>query len=312
MTTAVRLPLCAALFLPLLIAACAGAGDSPPESNDAVPAASVPDSSAIVHSIAGLAGPEAVRYDPEQDVYFVSSFGEAGGDDRDGNGFISRIGPEGTVESLRFMTGTAAAPLHMPRGMILRGDTLWVADVDGVHGFDRRTGAHVGFVDFTMHSPGFLNDLALDAEGTLYVTDTGGSRVYRVREGRAEIAVDDTLTGQPNGITWDGAQRRFVLATWGDRRTLRAWDPVAGTVVETDSLPGGRYDGIEVVNGEILVASQRDSTIYAIRDGNVRPLLRVPGAPADIGVDTRRQRIAVPYVARNRVDIWAIPARVGG
>jgi hypothetical protein len=33
----------------------------------------------------------------------------------------------------------------------------------------------------------------------------------------------------------------------------------------------------------------------------------VPGRPADIGVDTRRGRVAVPYIALNRVDIWALP-----
>jgi hypothetical protein len=32
----------------------------------------------------------------------------------------------------------------------------------------------------------------------------------------------------------------------------------------------------------------------------------VAGRPADIGIDTRRQRVAVPYVALNRVDIWSL------
>lgn len=116
----------------------------------------VRDSTAILFSVTGLAGPEAVRYDPDQDVYFVANFGESGREPRDANGFISRVSAEdGTVEELRFMTGTAATPLHMPRGMVIRADTLWVADVDGVHGFLRRTGRHAAFIDFTPHEPGF-------------------------------------------------------------------------------------------------------------------------------------------------------------
>ncbi|HUG40860.1 MAG TPA: hypothetical protein VMM12_10255, partial [Longimicrobiales bacterium] len=38
----------------------------------------VQDSTDIVFSVTGLSGPEAVRYDPDQDVYFIASFGETG------------------------------------------------------------------------------------------------------------------------------------------------------------------------------------------------------------------------------------------
>jgi hypothetical protein len=31
------------------------------------------------------------------------------------------------------------------------------------------------------------------------------------------------------------------------------------------------------------------------------------GEPADIGIDTRRQHVAVPYLDLNRVDIWRLP-----
>lgn len=106
------------------------------------------------------APPETVRYDPDRDVWFVANFGESVDDDRDANGFIAHTAADGTMDELRFMEGTSAAPLHMPRGMYIKGDTLWAADIDGVHGFDRRTGEQLAFVDFTKHEPGFLNDVA--------------------------------------------------------------------------------------------------------------------------------------------------------
>lgn len=33
------------------------------------------------------------------------------------------------------------------------------------------------------------------------------------------------------------------------------------------------------------------------------------GRPADIGLDASGNRIAVPYIALNRVDIWQLPDR---
>ena len=97
------------------------------------------DSTHRVVTISGLSGPEAVRYDPDQDVYFISNFnGEPAGD---ANGFITRARADGTIDSLRFMVGTSASPMHGPRGMFLTADTLWVADADGVHHFHRSSEA---------------------------------------------------------------------------------------------------------------------------------------------------------------------------
>lgn len=269
--------------------------------------ASVQDTTDRVAQVTGLAGPEAVRYDPDQDVWFVANFGESGEEQRDGNGFISRVAADGAVETLRFMTGTAGAPLHMPRGMAIRGDTLFVADVDGVHAFDRRSGAHLRFVDMSAHEPGFINDLAFDGGGTLYATDTGRGRVYRLAGRSVTVGVEDPRTGPPNGIIWDASRSAFLLAPWDGEQTLRAWSPQSGAFTDIATLPGGNFDGIEVIADGILVASQVDSTLYLLDASTARALVRVPGRPADIGFDTRRNRVAVPYIALNRVDIWELP-----
>jgi sugar lactone lactonase YvrE len=255
--------------------------------------------------VEGLAGPEAVRYDPEQDVYFVANFnGEPVGD---ANGFISRVRPDGTVDLLRFMVGTAAAPLHGPRGMFITGDTLWAADAAGVHGFDRRSGAPVAFVDFTAFEPGFLNDIAAGPDGALYVTDTGKSRIYRLAGRDVTVAIEAPALDSPNGITWDGVGGRFLLASWGPGPSVQAWRPGAPAVEPVGAQAEGRFDGIEVVGGRILVASQNDTTLRAVSGAGSTAILRVTGRPADIGVDTRRNRVAVPYISLNRVDIWEIP-----
>lgn len=258
-------------------------------------------------SIEGLSGPESVRYDPDQDVWFIGNFnGDSG--ERDANGFVARVSAEtGQVDSLHFAVGTTAHPLHAARGMYIVGDTLWVADIDGIHGFDRHTGAQLTFVDLARFEPGFLNDIARGGDGALYVTDTGRSAVYRVAGGVAEEALRSSDLGGPNGITWDPARSAVVLVPWEGRHRVHTWRPGGRLRAFAPFRVPARLDGVEIVDGRLLVASQSDSTLHLLDAMADRPLIKVAGPPADIGVDTYRRRVAVPYVGLDRVDVWALP-----
>jgi sugar lactone lactonase YvrE len=297
------------MLLPVLViaAACAPDGNA---NEEVVPAPSsqstVLDSTQLTATTVGLDRPEAVRWDPEQRVWFVANFGPGRSDERDGDGYISRLDPDVGIDSLRFMRGTEAAALHMPRGMFIVGDTLWVADVDGIHGFDRTTGRHLAFVDFRAHEPGFLNDLAAGPDGVLYVTDTGRSRVYRVAGASAtpEIAAED-LPIAPNGITWDAARGAFLLAPWGDGNVIHALTP-NGVVEPVVTVDAGRFDGIELVRGGLLLATQTDSSLWLVENGQPRRVVRTRGAPADIAYDPVAGVVAVPYIALDRVDFWTL------
>ncbi|GMV07888.1 MAG: hypothetical protein AMXMBFR53_41630 [Gemmatimonadota bacterium] len=292
------------------LGACGGAEEReapPPEAAaGALSWDMVQDTTRRVASVGGFASPEAVRYDPDQDVWFVSNF-NGDGDVRDGNGFVSRVSGDGEVLSLHFAQGTGEHPLHAPRGMFITGDTLWVADIDGVHAFDRHSGSPVAFVDFGAHEPGFLNDIAAGPDGVLHVTDTGKSTVYRVEGREVTVAVADTLLGNPNGITWSAEGGVFVTVPWDPGRGIRAWRPGEAPSRRGPAATPGRLDGVEIVAGRLLVASQTDSSLVVVEGDVLRPVVKLPGRPADIGVDTRRRLVAVPYLALDRVDVWELP-----
>ncbi|MEX2497907.1 MAG: hypothetical protein WD397_03410 [Wenzhouxiangellaceae bacterium] len=82
----------------------------------------------------------------------------------------------------------------------------------------------------------------------------------------------------------------------------------AGGLVEIGQLPeGGNIDGLEEYQGRLIVASQDDQAIWSWRDGQAVKLFDTPGRPADIGIDSRRGRVAIPYIALDRVELWALP-----
>jgi len=306
------------VILAAVSTACSSSGDKAPDTTAAQE--SQADSARLVVSRAGFTEPEAVRYDPDQDVYFVSNWGTGPTEAKDNNGFISRMSPEGVVENLRFIAGGArGATLHSPRGMTIVGDTLWIVDVDAVRGFDRRNGAPLVTVDFSKFKLGFLNDIAASPEA-LYVTDTGTDHIYRIARGVISVALHDSALGGPNGITWDRARNHFVVVPYLRGSTISSWSAgnaaltQAGTssaaLTEIGKTAGVKYDGVEILSGDrIIVASQADSSIHVFTGGTGRPIFKTGGAPADIAVDTKRNRVAVPFVARNLVEIWQLPAR---
>jgi len=306
------------VILAAVSTACSSSGDKAPDTTAAQE--SQADSARLVVSRAGFTEPEAVRYDPDQDVYFVSNWGTGPTEAKDNNGFISRMSPEGVVENLRFIAGGArGATLHSPRGMTIVGDTLWIVDVDAVRGFDRRNGAPLVTVDFSKFKLGFLNDIAASPEA-LYVTDTGTDHIYRIARGVISVALHDSALGGPNGITWDRERNHFVVVPYLRGSTISSWSAgnaaltQAGTssaaLTEIGKTAGVKYDGVEILSGDrIIVASQADSSIHVFTGGTGRPIFKTGGAPADIAVDTKRNRVAVPFVARNLVEIWQLPAR---
>lgn len=260
---------------------------------------------------AGLSHPESVRYDSVSDVYYVSNIN---GDPsaHDGNGFIDVVSADSFKVILELVHGGPNTALSAPKGMAISGDTLWVADIDTVRAFDKHSGDVLATVDLAPFHAAFLNDVTIGGDGAVYVTDTGtgdstdatGNVIYRITGGKATVALATPELAQPNGITWDATGQRFLLAPGG--RSVQTWTPPQKTPVPLITGPG-TYDGIELLaDGRILVTSWADSALHAISDGVMSTMISGLNGPADIGVDTRRQVVAVPRLMDDRVEYFRI------
>ena len=274
----------------------------------------------FVRNIIGFQGPESVRYDPDQDAFFVSNM-TGYGSALDGNGYISRVSAANPDSASVFVQGgSGGVTLDAPKGLALHGDTLWAADIHALRAFDRHTGAPLATIDFAPLGAVQLNDIAIGPDGTIHVTDTGiimgkdgvvhlgPDRIFVVGPGGAvTVAAEGPQLRRPNGITWDAARARWIVVSF---------DPFVGEVA---SMPAnmtsrtvlrsgkGQLDGVEVLHdGTILFSSWADSSIHALRDGRDELVIRDVPVPADIGVDTRRQRLAIPLSMLGRVQLWDI------
>ena len=305
------------------LAACSsGERAATTDSTIAKSAASAPAAPALFASAGAtdsMKAPESVRYDADLDAYFVSNI-NGNPSAKDGNGFIAKVDAGNTSAMTTFVqSGKGGVTLNGPKGIAIIGDTLWVADIDAVRAFNKRTGAVIANIDFSPMKAVFLNDIAVGPDGTIYITDSGikiddkgamshpgQDRIFKITGRKPEVAFkSDSALKYPNGIAWDGANNRFVLAPVNDK-VVTAWKVGDSTVTPIATGPGG-YDGVEVLSdGRILITSWADSAVHVIANGAFRKVVGNVDGPADIGIDTKRNVLAVPRPNAGRVEYFTI------
>ena len=271
----------------------------------------------------GLSQPEAVSFDAANNVYFVSNVNGSLGV-KDGNGFISRISADGVMDSLHFIQGGRdGVQLDAPMGSRVQGDTLWVLDVDKLRGFDTKTGKSYITVDLSPLKALFLNDLAIDSTGEIYITDTGvqvaangrdshpgPDRILKVAHDRSiSVAASSALFSSPDGIAWDLRAKRFILAPFSGP-SVQEWR--VGDPGPKDIAPGkGMFDGVEVEqNGAILITSWNDSSVSTLEGSKLVPrIAKLSYQPADVSMDAGRSRVGIVSLIANKFELWEWPAK---
>lgn len=274
------------------------------------PAERAPEKLPEVISGVGLANPESVYYDSAADQYLVSNM-NGNPLAKDGNGFIARIKPTGAVVALKWIDGTAPhVTLNAPKGMALVGDTLFVADIDAVRRFDRRSGRPLGAVHIPQAS--FLNDVVAGPHGTVYVTDTGlragrnGTRasgtdaVYRLTADGAEAIVTGPNLGRPSGITI--GPEGLTVVTRGSGSIYRI-DPATGERTDLPMPDQGQLAGVvRLADGTLLISSWRARAVYRLSpEGRFTVAVDSVASPGDIGYDTKRGILLIPLLTKDEI-----------
>jgi hypothetical protein len=304
-------------LLSVLSAACSPkpADQAKPDSTTTA-APAVPAGPSKVTSTAGFSTPESVLWDAAQGVWFVSNI-NGNPSMKDGNGFISRLAADGSVDSLHFIvSGKNGVTLNAPKGLALVGDTLWVTDIDAVRAFDSHSGKLVATVEIGKKAH-FLNDIAAGPDGTLYITDTGiefdakgqathpgPDQIFAIKGRTVTVAASGDWLERPNGITWDAAAGHFVLVPFGGPHLL-GWTPGNAKIDTLGTGPGGQ-DGVEPWQGGAVFTSWADSSVNLLDHGASHKLFGGVNSPADIGLDSTRGLVAVPLFMENRVEFWRL------
>jgi sugar lactone lactonase YvrE len=163
--------------------------------------------------------PESAVFDPATKSYFVSNFG---------NGSIIRIDSNG--QKTYFKKG-----LSKPLGILIYKNILYMVDnPKTVRGFDITDGSTK--LEIEIKEALFLNDIASDDSGFLYVTGSTTATIYKIDIDPQSYSPFMKTHGGPNGITYDKSKNRLLVCYFMEKAPIdeiNLEDSIISTLVKT-------------------------------------------------------------------------------
>ena len=247
-----------------------------------------------------FAVPECVAYDPTRQVLYVSNYNPYEPSNEQGLQSISRISLEGVIEDVDWASG-----LNNPTGMAVYEDRLYVVERPGVVAIDTGTGEIVE--RYPVAAAGFLNDIAVDVSGRVYVSDSRNHVIHRYEDGGFREWLTAGSIRNPNGIKVDGD--RLIVGSNGDA-SLKAVDLETQAITTVARLSAGVIDGVELDGQGDYIVSHWEGRVYRIsRAGEIVKILdtSVPGPnSADLAYVAGRGLIVIPTFTNNTVSAYEL------
>lgn len=237
--------------------------------------------------------PESVMPALKGKLIYASQMGNSV-TDKDGIGGVATIGLDGKMINADWVTG-----LNAPKGMAQLKNTLYTADIDEVVMIDISKGKVTQKI--LIEGAGFLNDITVDDQGIVYVSDSKTQKVHRIEKGKVSTYLEN-VAGL-NGLKCVGKD----LYIAGGKTFWKV--NAAKEMTKIAELPQGG-DGIEPIgNGDFLFSSWSGYIYYVYADGKHELLLNTSAEKinaADIGYDPIRKIVYVPTFFKKSIAAYQL------
>lgn len=238
----------------------------------------------------GFKIPESICYDKEREVLYVANMnGKA--NEKDGNGFISKIDLNGKTIKTEWVQG-----LNAPKGMGIIGNKLYVTDIDRIAEIDILTGKITKFYEFPEAK--FLNDLAVFDNSTIYSSGSSTGLIFMIKDGKAQIAFDEKFY-RPNGLFTE--KENLYVGAYKGIFKVKVENGEREVVFNNE----GMKDGIARFNDNGFIYSDWIGNVYTVdKDGKRENILDTSPEKinaADFEYIPEKNLIVIPTFLHNSV-----------
>ncbi|MDH3891167.1 MAG: PKD domain-containing protein [candidate division Zixibacteria bacterium] len=239
---------------------------------------------------AQLANPETVIYDYANQRYLVSNMS---------NGNIVAIDHDGSYTVFNSL-------LSSVYGMTIADNTLYVSSNDpalnGIVGFDLTTSEMTTHWNVTTMQGG--NGMTADSSGNIYIADTGGSRIIKVRTSDGESS-QFAVISIPNAVYFDYLNNRLLVASNVWPSSIYAVDMADSSVSQVTAI-SGQYSGIaqDQMQNTYLAFFAQDNIIRldSTLTGSGELVAGSHNGPEGIFFNRRTSTLVIPSLLANQVD----------
>lgn len=256
--------------------------------------------------VSGLLTPESAVQAADGKIYVseINGFGQ------DGDGQI-RVIDHGKSSVL-------VQGLDDPKGLVIIGNDLYIADKSRVLriALNQETASAEVFLAATDFPkvPQFLNDLSADANGNLYISDSGdilgtgkGGAIYKVTPQRKlSLLLDGNIDARilaPNGLLADAKGEHLLLVDFTSG-VLYNYNQVTKKLEELANGFGGGDGIVKQANGNIYVSDWKNGKVFRV-DAQHKVSLIKEGyqSAADIALTQDDHHLLVPDMKAGKLEI---------
>ena len=234
---------------------------------------------------------ESVIYDPQSELIYTANI-HGHFMNKDGNGYISKVGIDGKVIESHWITG-----LDAPTGLGIYKGKLYTTDIDQIIEIELATGKILK--KYPVEGAKAFNDIAIGPDGTVYGSDTGGNQIFTLKGGKVELWQKDIDT--PNGLL---VLKGKLLVTQWNPKSLGILDLASKHFTQiTDGIAGP--DGVEVLKDGSYWVSGFDGRVYHVNPTGAKTLVldttKEQVKAADIDYIAEKKLLLVPTMSSHKV-----------
>jgi sugar lactone lactonase YvrE len=244
--------------------------------------------------------PESIAFDAKRNCFYVSNYDGYTPSNNQGKQSVSKVSLDGKAVNLEWASG-----LNNPTGLAIYRERLFVVERRNLVEIDLDSGAIIG--RHPVPQPGFLNDVAVDDSGNLYISDSSKHVIYRYSDGVIAEWIKDEEIRSPNGLHVLG--KKLIVGNNGDH-CLKAVDCATKKIAAVVNLGPGIIDGIQSDKKGNLFVSQWEGKLFRISpEGTKEKLLDLSVLKtntADFAYSEERGLVMIPTYTSNKVLVFQL------
>lgn len=245
-----------------------------------------------------LKAPESVAYDAIRNCLYISNYNKY---PRNGmmynEDYITKADLDGNILETVFVNG-----LTCPTGICVLKNRLYIVERFGLVVYDLQLDKVEN--RYRINDTRFLNDVTVDPEGTVYISDSDSDVIYRIKNGKLERWLNREEINKTNGILIDGIN---LLAGVNADNSLKAVNINDMTITRIATLPPGIIDGIKKCGDDYLVSIYEGNLYLVSKSGEVTELLNTRSEQifcADFEYIDEMNLLIVPALKNNKLFIY--------